>query len=192
MAQNSEKPVTSDYFLKPGFIYLPDRPATISTVLGSSVAVSLYDRSRKIGGMNHFLFPYIESRDKTTAQYGNIAVLTLIRMIAANGSDYVNLEAQIFGGKFTVDDFEPRPEWDGPYYGMDFGFAQDPTAAVQCYIWEGVLYIRREAGKAKLELDATAAHFTEQMPGIERHAIRADSARPESISYLRNDLPTYF
>jgi chemotaxis protein CheD len=99
--QTSEKPVTRDYFLKPGFIYLPDRPTTISTVLGSSVAVSLYDRSHKTGGMNHFLFPYIERRRKTTAQYGNIAVLTLIRMMTANGSDISNLEAQIFGGAFN-------------------------------------------------------------------------------------------
>ena len=101
MTQTSEKPATTDYFLKPGFIYLPDRPTTISTVLGSSVAVSLYDRSRRIGGMNHFLFPYVEAREKTTAQYGNIAVLTLIRMIAANGSNYSDLEAQLFGGAFN-------------------------------------------------------------------------------------------
>ncbi len=98
MNQNSEKLVSQDYFLKPGFIYLPGRPTTISTVLGSSVAVSLYDKSLKLGGMNHFRFPYIEGREKTTALYGNIAVLTLIRMMAANGSSISNLEAQIFGG----------------------------------------------------------------------------------------------
>lgn len=99
-------------------------------------------------------------------------------------------EAQIFAGHYTVDDFEPRDYWDGPYHGMDFGFAQDPTAVVQCYIWGKVLYIRREAGKSKLELDDTAKHFTDRMPDIARHVIRADSARPESISYLkRHGLP---
>ena len=101
MPQTSEKPVTKDYFLKPGYLYLPDRPTTISAVLGSSVAVSLYDRALKIGGMNHFLFPYIETREKTTVQYGNVAVLTLIRMMTANGSNISNLEAQIFGGAFN-------------------------------------------------------------------------------------------
>ncbi len=98
MDQNSENLVSQDYFLKPGFIYLPAKPTTISTVLGSSVAVRLYDRSLKLGGISHFRFPYIESRQKTTALYGNIAVLTLIRMITANGSRISNLEAQIFGG----------------------------------------------------------------------------------------------
>ncbi|CCK81495.1 chemotaxis protein CheD [Desulfobacula toluolica] len=112
MTQNSEKQVTKDYFLKPGYIYLPDRPTTISTVLGSSVAVSLYDKSLKAGGMNHFLFPYIETRKKTTAKYGNIAVLTLIRMMAANGSDISNLEAQLFGGAFN-------PEYSKKDIGKD-------------------------------------------------------------------------
>jgi chemotaxis protein CheD len=97
------RPVTRDYFLRPGFIYLPDRPATISTVLGSSVAVSLYDRSLKTGGMNHFLFPYVNGREKTTALYGNVAVLTLIRMMAGNGSKISNLEAQVFGGAFNTE-----------------------------------------------------------------------------------------
>jgi len=100
MAQDT-RPVTRDYFLRPGFIYLPDRPTTISTVLGSSVAVSLYDRSLKTGGMNHFLFPYVNGREKTTALYGNVAVLTLIRMMADQGSDLSNLEAQVFGGAFN-------------------------------------------------------------------------------------------
>lgn len=97
------RPVVQDYFLRPGFIYLPDRPTTISTVLGSSVAVSLYDRSLKTGGMNHFLFPYINGREKTTAFYGNVAVLTLIRMMAGNGSKIPNLEAQVFGGAFNAE-----------------------------------------------------------------------------------------
>jgi phage terminase large subunit len=94
-------------------------------------------------------------------------------------------DAQIFGGKFVVDEFEAGPGWDGPYYGLDFGFANDPTAAVEAYIYGGTLYIRREAGKTKLELDATGQFMAERIPGIERAAIRADSARPESISYLR-------
>ncbi len=67
---------------------------------------------------------------------------------------------------------------------MDFGFSQDPTAATESYIHNKVLYIRREAGKKKLDLDATVAYLTKHIPRIAMHTIRADSARPESISYL--------
>ncbi|MFY0400804.1 PBSX family phage terminase large subunit [Brevundimonas naejangsanensis] len=94
-------------------------------------------------------------------------------------------DAQVFGGKFVVDDFEPGPGWDGPYQGLDFGFAQDPTAAVECWIYDGRLYIRREAGKTQLELDDTADFIGHRIPGFADHVARADSARPESISFLR-------
>lgn len=107
MATQSEKPVTRDYFLKPGYIYLPEKPTVISTVLGSSVSVSLYDRRLKTGGMNHFLFPWVGGQDRTTAVYGNIAVPTLIRMMMENGSRRTHLEAQIFGGAYN-DEFSPK------------------------------------------------------------------------------------
>ncbi|QDP54209.1 MAG: putative terminase large subunit [Prokaryotic dsDNA virus sp.] len=94
-------------------------------------------------------------------------------------------EAQVFGGKFVVDEFEPDGSFDGPYQGLDFGFAQDPTAAVRCYIKDRVLYIRNEAGKVKLELDDTAGFLCRAIPEFEKYATRADSARPESISYLK-------
>ena len=99
-------------------------------------------------------------------------------------------DAQIFNGKYETKKFNVMPGWSGPYCGLDFGFAQDPTAAVECWVADNRLYIRREAGKIGLELDATAAYVTKRVPGIEKHVIRADSARPESISYLkRHGLP---
>lgn len=99
-------------------------------------------------------------------------------------------EAQVFHGLFEVSEFEPKPLWDGPYFGLDFGFAQDPTAAVELYIKDRALYVRKEAGKAKLELDDTAQHVLDRMPDAARYVMRADSARPESISHLsRRGLP---
>ena len=94
----SNVPVTSNYFLKPGYIFVADKPTSISTVLGSCVAVCLYDRNRKVGGMNHFQFPYIKDRHKATARYGNASIPGLIRMMKDEGSKKRNLEAQIFGG----------------------------------------------------------------------------------------------
>lgn len=93
-------------------------------------------------------------------------------------------EAQIFAGKFSVREFEPERGWDGPYQGLDFGFAQDPTAAIRCYVHNRRLWIRYEAGRSKLELDATSQYITDRIPGFADYVTRADSARPESISYL--------
>lgn len=94
-------------------------------------------------------------------------------------------EAQIFQGKFEIKEFEPTDEWDGPYHGLDFGFSQDPTAGIQAYVHDSCLYIRKEAIKKRLELDDTARFIGDKISGFSKHCVRADSARPESISYLK-------
>ena len=106
------------------------------------------------------------------------------------GTYLENSEAQVLHGKVRIAEFEPAADWDGPYFGADWGFAQDPTAAVKLWINDGNLYIEYEAGKVGLELDDTAPFLISRLPGIQQHAVRADSARPETISYLRrNGLP---
>ena len=99
-------------------------------------------------------------------------------------------KAQVFTGKYQVSEFVPANNWDGPYFGSDFGFALDPTTAVKCWVYNNDLYIEYECGKVGLELDHTAEYIKRNIPSAESHTIRADSARPESISYLRrNGLP---
>lgn len=107
-----------------------------------------------------------------------------------DGAYLVNSDSQIFGGKWCVEDFEVGKHWDGPYQGGDFGFAQDPTAAVRCWIDGDVLYISHEAGRVGLELDDTANFVTGRIPDFANFTTRWDNARPESISYMvRHGLP---
>ena len=107
------------------------------------------------------------------------------------GAYLENSRAQVFADRYRVADFEPGADWDGPYYGLDFGFAQDPTAGIKCWVYGGALYIERELYQVGLELDATAAAVLRELgPEAATHVIRADCARPESISYLaRHGLP---
>ena len=100
-----------------------------------------------------------------------------------------NSQAQIFAGKYEVREFTHGDDWDGPYNGLDFGFSQDPTAATQCWIHGDVLYVEFEAGKTGLELDHTADYICKRIPSFDRETVRADSARPESISYLKRADP---
>ena len=93
-------------------------------------------------------------------------------------------DALIFKGKFRIESFST----DGlgnPYHGLDFGFANDPTAAIRCYIHDRKLYISHEAGAVGLELDYTAEFLKDRIENIHKYVIRADNARPESISYLK-------
>lgn len=100
-------------------------------------------------------------------------------------------EAVVFKGKFEVKEFEPDlRRWNGPYQGLDFGFANDPTAGVQCFINANTLYIYRDFSKVELELDDTARYALHHIPDFDKYPIIADNARPESISHLkRKGLP---
>ena len=91
--------------------------------------------------------------------------------------------AQVLNGRYVVDDFIPGADWDGPYFGADWGFAQDPTTLVKLWIKNNVLYVEHEAYGVGVEIDHTCRLFS-QVPGFDTHIIRADSARPETISFM--------
>lgn len=93
-------------------------------------------------------------------------------------------DAKVFAGKYKVMDFEPEKHWDGPYQGCDFGFAQDPTTLVRCWINDNKLYIDREVGAVGVELDNTVGLF-KSVPDFDKYSTRADSSRPETINYLK-------
>lgn len=97
-----------------------------------------------------------------------------------------NSDAQILAGKYRVDEFEPQPGWDGPYFGIDWGFSQDPAAGVKLWIHDQRLYVEHEASKVGLENDDIADFMIKRLPGIEKHVVRADSARPETISHVKS------
>jgi phage terminase large subunit len=103
-------------------------------------------------------------------------------------------EAQVFAGKFVVKSFVPDPQlwkvWEGPYQGADFGFANDPTVLVRCWIFDDQLWIEDESYEVGLEIDDTPAQWKSDVPGCEKFSVRGDNSRPETISYLRrNGIP---
>jgi len=95
---SSQLPQNQSLFLEPGYIYCSRGPVNLSAVLGSCVAVCVWDQYLKFGGMNHFLFPSTTDPDKATPQYGNVATVQLINMMESAGSKKRNLLAQILGG----------------------------------------------------------------------------------------------
>lgn len=110
------------------------------------------------------------------------------------GAYNVKSRAQIFGGRWTVDEFDPQPDWDGPYHGLDFGFAEDPMAAVRMWIgpYGGgeALYIEREAYATQLGVDKHYNFLERRLPRIGDYEVRCDNARPDSIDYLvRHGIP---
>jgi|WetSurMetagenome_2_1015567.scaffolds.fasta_scaffold10214_3 phage terminase large subunit len=97
-----------------------------------------------------------------------------------------NCIAAVLRGRYVVESFEPGKDWDGPYYGGDWGYGVDPTAAVEEWVNGRALYIRREAYGVGVDLDDTPALFDVGLgPVARKHVMRADSARPETINHMR-------
>lgn len=97
-----------------------------------------------------------------------------------------NSKAQILADKYRVAEFTPQKGWNGPYYGIDWGFSQDPTAGIKCWVHDQRLWIEYEAGRVGLENDDIARYMIDRLPDVARHTVRADSARPETISHVRS------
>ncbi len=75
-----------------------------------------------------------------------------------------------------------------PRYGADWGFANDPNVAVKIRIdmERRKLYVEREVYKYHVEIEDTPEMFDELDDGeIRNWPVRADSARPEIISYMQ-------
>ena len=98
------------------------------------------------------------------------------------GKYLVNSEAQVYRN-WQVREFE-TPRDAEFYFGLDFGFAVDATAAVRCFIRGTELFIDHEVYGVGVEIDKTP-DFIGRIPGIKDWPLTADNARPETISYLR-------
>lgn len=69
-------------------------------------------------------------------------------------------------------------------FGADWGFASDPTVLVRCWIKDRTLFVDREAWSLNCEIDQTPELF-DRVAGSRDWLITADSARPETVSYMR-------
>jgi chemotaxis receptor (MCP) glutamine deamidase CheD len=73
-------------------------PVVLATVLGSCVAVCLFDPQRGAGGMNHFLLPGGETDRGRLTRFGAYAMEVLINEVMRIGGERHRLLAKVFGG----------------------------------------------------------------------------------------------
>ncbi len=95
-------------YLQPGQLYASEQPSAVTTVLGSCVAICLWDPARGIGGMNHYLLPFFAGDGHGSARFGNVAVAQLVDRMAALGASRSRLKAKVFGGACVLDAFRAR------------------------------------------------------------------------------------
>jgi phage terminase large subunit len=82
-------------------------------------------------------------------------------------------------------EYLPPPDNTIFYHGADWGFAVDPSVLVRVWFRDDkTLVVDAEAYQVGCEIDQLPALF-DTVPDARAWSIRADNARPETISYMR-------
>ena len=95
-------------YLHPGQVFVSPEPAEVTTILGSCVAVCVFDPVLRMGGTNHYLLPHWVGNGTSAARFGNVAVRSLIEKLLALGGQKQNFQAKVFGGACVIDAFHGR------------------------------------------------------------------------------------
>ncbi|NIR25555.1 MAG: chemotaxis protein CheD [Gammaproteobacteria bacterium] len=93
--QNNKIPTR---YLVAGEVLVVRKPTIITTVLGSCIAVCLWDSRTRIGGMNHFILPRWDGRAAASNRFGDVSMRTLIRRMMSWGAQRRTMKAHVFGG----------------------------------------------------------------------------------------------
>ncbi|MEP6583525.1 MAG: chemotaxis protein CheD [Ginsengibacter sp.] len=86
------------YYLYPGKIFSSKEPHIVDTILGSCVAVFLWDPLLQFGSINHYMLPRGNQENLSSFKYGSVAIAELIKRMTKMGSNKKDLKAKVFGG----------------------------------------------------------------------------------------------
>ena len=136
----SRGPVAGDRkkaYLLPGKLYASAEPCQIKTILGSCVAICLWDKWRGAGGMNHFLLPSSREGQPASLRYADEATRVLLELLDALGCRPPSLCAKIFGGAAL---FQSNSR-----YGVSLG-GKNVAAALSLMKGTGIPVVAQETG----------------------------------------------
>lgn len=90
--------------IKPGHGYLPRDRTKLWSIVGSGVLITLFDTSKRIGGMVHYKYPIRPDERDSTSIYAAPAIQGLLNLFEKEQCDFIHLEAQVIGGAIPPDD----------------------------------------------------------------------------------------
>jgi chemotaxis protein CheD len=112
-------------------------PALVTTILGSCVAVCLWDEVAGAGGMNHYLLPEGSGTDADALRFGSVATEALIDRLLRLGAQRGRLRAKVFGGARISASFKGQT----PHLG-----ATNVARALEVLAREGLRVDARDTG----------------------------------------------
>jgi chemotaxis protein CheD len=96
------------HYLMPGHLFAAREPTSVTTIVGSCVAISLWEPSLCMGGVNHYVLPRCPDRAIPSGRFGDTALELLLGKLAELGAPRRSLLARIVGGACTISAFRER------------------------------------------------------------------------------------
>jgi chemotaxis protein CheD len=91
-------------FLKPGELYVSDIPTIVSTILGSCIAVTIYNKRLKLGGICHAMLPRSPfAKEHSVFRYADSSILYMLNKFTTMGIKKDEMEIKLLGGADVID-----------------------------------------------------------------------------------------
>lgn len=124
-------------YVQPGQMVVSAEPRTLSTILGSCVAVCLWDSIAGAGGMNHYLLPTGPRSAAASTRFGDVAVPDLVKSVVDLGGHRSRMEAKVFGGARVLDVGDD---------GLDHLGSRNVDLALELLRQEGIVVVGGDVG----------------------------------------------
>lgn len=150
--------------LMPGQLYFGAEAASVCTLLGSCVAITLWHPQRRIGGMCHFLLPNRRrpAQEPEDGRFGNEALKAMVEAIHRHRTDPTDYHAHLYGGadtlsgacgvKFNIGERNIEEGWRLiDHFGFqlqDVDVGEDIPRTVTLHLPSGEVQMRRGKGHA--------------------------------------------
>lgn len=96
------------YYLTPSNLFGSSEPTNVTTIVGSSVAICLWDPVQGVGGINHYLLPRCPDPESASGRFGDSAFELLLNQLIELGASQRSLLARIVGGACMISAFRER------------------------------------------------------------------------------------
>ncbi|WP_437298290.1 chemotaxis protein CheD [Sorangium sp. So ce426] len=92
----------------PGQLFASPEPTMVTTIVGSCVAICLWDATTGVGGMNHYVLPECPSPAMASVRFAEFACQRLLERLVALGASSRALQAHVVGGACLISAFRER------------------------------------------------------------------------------------
>lgn len=96
------------HHVMPGQLFVSSEPTSVTTIVGSCVAICLWDSTTGVGGMNHYVLPECPNPTTASVRFADIACQRLLERLMELGASSRALQARVVGGACLISAFRER------------------------------------------------------------------------------------